>query len=128
VDSGPVLSEAKARAPHVSLTRADLESDAAEMELNGTPEQYAEVMALIDSFGPRRVAPTTIQRERESIAAVHIRYGIDSAVSRAFAPSEVRKARMDRERAWLDRVTAEMIRDRELRKRDPKAFIRSLRK
>ncbi len=75
------------------------------MQLNGTPEQYAEAMALIDSWKPRRVAPTTIQRERESSAAVHIRFGIDSAVSRAFATSDVRKARMAREREYLDWVS-----------------------
>ena len=103
LDSRPVLQEAQPARP--ALSRAELESDAAEMALQGADAAYVDLQVLIDAFtAPRRV-PTTIAEQRASLAAHHVRAGVDSAFTRALETSERRRERAERDREYLDWVS-----------------------
>lgn len=78
-----------------------MESDAAEMQLNGTPEEYAECMALIEGWQAERKGTVTqvygssLRDARAQLATEKARAGIEGPLSRALATSEARKKASD---------------------------------
>ncbi len=100
VDHGKASGAGSIAQPALSYRArlADAESDAAEMELNGPPEEYAECMKLVDAINaPRksatvRYAPVTLSTAIAYRTVAAVKAGV---YERAEATSERRRKQAD---------------------------------